>query len=192
MRLHELHVDAVDVGTFLPIDLDRHEVLVEHARRRRRSRTTRAPSRGTSDRSSTRSRGKIGLSSSRARAKASSPHGNQSTGLLACWSRYGLRSLARRFTGDYDIADSMQIRPASHGRHALTVESHRDMTELSGKRVAMLVEDEFEDLELTGPVEALRAAGATSHSSVRPGRRRTAASAARPWSRPISPPAPRA
>ena len=31
---------------------------------------------------------------------------------------------------------------------------------LSGKRVAMLVEDEFEDRELTGPLEALRQAGA--------------------------------
>lgn len=35
------------------------------------------------------------------------------------------------------------------------------MNELAGKRVAMLVEDEFEDRELTGPLEALRAAGAT-------------------------------
>ena len=34
------------------------------------------------------------------------------------------------------------------------------MVDLSGKRVAILVEDEFEDLELTGPLEALRAAGA--------------------------------
>jgi protease I len=34
-------------------------------------------------------------------------------------------------------------------------------TALSGKRVAMLVEDGFEDLELMGPLEALRAAGAT-------------------------------
>jgi protease I len=32
---------------------------------------------------------------------------------------------------------------------------------LSGKRVAMLVEDEFDDRELTGPLEALRAAGVT-------------------------------
>ena len=32
---------------------------------------------------------------------------------------------------------------------------------LTGKRVAMLVEDEFEDRELTGPLEALKAAGAT-------------------------------
>jgi protease I len=31
---------------------------------------------------------------------------------------------------------------------------------LTGKRVAILVEDEFEDRELTGPVEALRATGA--------------------------------
>jgi protease I len=34
------------------------------------------------------------------------------------------------------------------------------MTPLAGKRVAILVEDEFEDRELTGPLEALRAAGA--------------------------------
>ena len=32
---------------------------------------------------------------------------------------------------------------------------------LAGKRVAMLVEDEFEDRELTGPLDALRSAGAT-------------------------------
>ncbi|HVH29643.1 MAG TPA: type 1 glutamine amidotransferase domain-containing protein [Vicinamibacterales bacterium] len=34
------------------------------------------------------------------------------------------------------------------------------MTDLSGKRIALLVEDEFEDQELIGPLEALRAAGA--------------------------------
>jgi protease I len=34
------------------------------------------------------------------------------------------------------------------------------MADLSGKRVAILVEDDFEDFELTGPLEALRAAGA--------------------------------
>ena len=32
---------------------------------------------------------------------------------------------------------------------------------LAGKRVAMLVEDEFEDRELSGPLESLRSAGAT-------------------------------
>ena len=35
------------------------------------------------------------------------------------------------------------------------------MTELNGKRVAMFVEDEFDERELTGPLDALRAAGAT-------------------------------
>jgi protease I len=35
-----------------------------------------------------------------------------------------------------------------------------ESTSLSGKRVAILVEDEFEDRELTGPLDALRAAGA--------------------------------
>jgi deglycase len=35
------------------------------------------------------------------------------------------------------------------------------MTDLGGKRVAMLVEEEFEDRELTGPRDALRDAGAT-------------------------------
>jgi protease I len=34
------------------------------------------------------------------------------------------------------------------------------MADLSGKRIALLVEDEFEDLEVTGPLEALRASGA--------------------------------
>src|SRR5262249_26591350 len=41
---------------------------------------------------------RMGRSSSRARASASSPHGYQSTGLPACWRRYGLVSAARRFT----------------------------------------------------------------------------------------------
>jgi protease I len=35
-----------------------------------------------------------------------------------------------------------------------------DPAPLAGKRIALLVEDEFEDRELTGPLEALRAAGA--------------------------------
>src|SRR5947207_2213852 len=39
---------------------------------------------------------KIGRSSNVARASASGPHGNQSTGLFACWRRYGLVSPARR------------------------------------------------------------------------------------------------
>src|SRR5918998_1491566 len=40
-----------------------------------------------------------GLSSAAARANASSPQGYQSTGLSACWRRYGLVSSAKRFIG---------------------------------------------------------------------------------------------
>ena len=46
----------------------------------------------------------------------------------------------------------------------MLLEYNRRMSEstvLSGKRVALLIEEEFEDRELTGPLEALRAAGAT-------------------------------
>lgn len=41
---------------------------------------------------------KSGTSRSRAAAKASSPHGYQSTGFPACESRYGLFSPERRLT----------------------------------------------------------------------------------------------
>jgi protease I len=36
-----------------------------------------------------------------------------------------------------------------------------DAVSLAGKRIAILIEEEFEDRELTGPLDALRAAGAT-------------------------------
>ena len=36
-----------------------------------------------------------------------------------------------------------------------------DSAALAGRRIALFVENEFEDSELTGPLEALRAAGAT-------------------------------
>ena len=54
--LHGLHVDRVDVGPLLAVDLDRDEVLVHVRARSRGPRTTRAPSRGTSGRPSSRSR----------------------------------------------------------------------------------------------------------------------------------------
>ena len=52
-----LHVDGVDVRPLLAVDLDRHEVRVEERGDLRRPRTTRAPSRGTSGRRRSRSRG---------------------------------------------------------------------------------------------------------------------------------------
>src|SRR5262249_28724671 len=95
---------------------------------------------------------KISLSSARAFANASSPHPNQSTGLWACCSRYGLRSRASRF-----------IQPLCHPARldsGAGVQS-RVMSDLNSKRVAIFVEEGFEDRELIGPLEALRAAGAT-------------------------------
>ena len=47
------------------------------------------------------------MSSARARASASSPHGYQSTGLWACWRRYGLVSPARRFIAS--VADQARV-----------------------------------------------------------------------------------
>ena len=44
--------------------------------------------------------------------------------------------------------------------HALESPFMNDSAALAGKRVALLVEQEFEDRELTGPLDALRAAGA--------------------------------
>ena len=48
------HVHRVHVGPFLPVHLDGHEVVVQQRRGLRNPRTTRAPSRGTSDRPSSR------------------------------------------------------------------------------------------------------------------------------------------
>ena len=42
-----------------------------------------------------------------------------------------------------------------------------DPAVLSGKRVALLVEEGFEDRELTGPLDALRDAGATANTEYR-------------------------
>src|SRR5436190_21738428 len=53
---------------------------------------------------------RIGLSCSRAAANASSPHGYQSTGLSACWRRYGLLSWARRFTCGHPRLRRMELR----------------------------------------------------------------------------------
>src|SRR5215211_9286499 len=47
---------------------------------------------------------RIGLSSVRAFSSASDPHGNQSTGLSLCWSRYGLVSFARRFAKERSLS----------------------------------------------------------------------------------------
>ena len=70
-RLDRVHVDRVDVGPLLAVDLDADEVLVHLARRRPGPRTTRAPSRGTSGRPSSRSRRAAGRRARAPRASAS-------------------------------------------------------------------------------------------------------------------------
>ena len=90
-----VHVDVVEVGPLLAIDLDRRRSARSSARRSPRPRTTRAPSRGTSGTPSSRSRGRSACPRARARSNASSPHGYQSTGLCACWRRYGETSPGR-------------------------------------------------------------------------------------------------
>ena len=91
-----VHRDRIDVGAFLAVDLDVHEEVV-HQRRDTRVRKGlvlhhMAPvARAVADRDEERT------PSPRARANASSPHGYQSTGLSACWRRYGLDDSARRF-----------------------------------------------------------------------------------------------
>ena len=64
-----VHVDRVEIGPLLAVDLDADEALVHHPRRERRPRTTRAPSRGTSGRPRSRSRaGSAGPRRARGRA----------------------------------------------------------------------------------------------------------------------------
>ena len=94
--LDGLHVDVVDVGPLLAVDLDRDEDARSLGRRSPRPRRTRAPSRGTSGRRSSRSRAGSACPRSAALPSASGPHGRQSTGLSLCWSRYGLVSSASR------------------------------------------------------------------------------------------------
>jgi protease I len=55
----------------------------------------------------------------------------------------------------------LRANPASAFHIPLQSVQMSNESRLTGKRVAILVEDEFEERELTGPLEALRAAGAT-------------------------------
>ena len=99
LALHHdrVHVDRVDVGALLAIDLDVDEELVHQLRGRARPRSSRAPSRGTSGTPRSRSRRTPACRVRFASANASSPHGHHSTGLSACCRRYGELSAARRF-----------------------------------------------------------------------------------------------
>lgn len=60
-----------------------------------------------------------GLSSRAAFWKASGPHGYQSTGLLACWRRYGAFSLVRRFA--FLISLSGMVKKHSSYKYSIEI-----------------------------------------------------------------------
>ena len=87
LGLHRRHVDRVEVGPLLPVDLDRDEPRRRGGRPPRGPRRTRGPSRGTSGRRRSRSRRRAACPRRPPAPSASSPQGYQSTGLSACWRR---------------------------------------------------------------------------------------------------------
>ena len=93
-----VHVDRVEVGPLLAVDLDADEVLVHHARGQRRPRTTRAPSRGTSGTRRSRSRaGSAGPRRARGRAPRR-PTGTSRPGCPRAAGGTATSRAARRFT----------------------------------------------------------------------------------------------
>ena len=110
--LHGLHVDGVDVGALLAVDLHAHEALVHQRARCAGPRRTPAPSRGTNGRRSSRSRP---AAACRARARA------RTRALPTAASRRGSRR-AGAGTGELSAASALAISGmrASSGQPQLT------------------------------------------------------------------------
>ena len=96
--LHRLHVDGVDVGPLLPVDLDVDEQLVHEGGGGRRPRTTRGPSRGTSGRR--RSRWRAGRACPRP-GPARRPRRPTGTSRRGCPCAAGGRGSTRRPIGSW-------------------------------------------------------------------------------------------
>ena len=102
IALHGLHAERVDVGALLAVDLDADEAARSSAPPCARPRRTRAPSRGTSDRPSSRSRPAAACPRlARALRAPRSPHGQpvdrvlgvlEQIGEVSCASALGTRS----------------------------------------------------------------------------------------------------
>ena len=84
--LHGLHVDGVDVGPLLAVDLDGDEVLVE-VRGGRLVLEDSCAMTWHQWQAQYPTLSSTGTPRLRASSNASRPHGHQSTGLSACWSR---------------------------------------------------------------------------------------------------------
>ena len=97
-RLHRLHVDRVDVGPFLAVDLHVHEEVGSSPRRRRRPRTTRAPSRGTSGTTSSRPTGRSACPRRGPARTPRRPTGTSRPGCRRAGGGTGWSRRARRFT----------------------------------------------------------------------------------------------
>jgi hypothetical protein len=110
--LDGIHVDGVDVGALLPVDLDAHEPVV-HGRRHLGVLEALVGHDVAPVQAEYPTDRRTGLSSACARAKASSPHGYQSTGLSRCLAQVG-----RRLAGEpVHLGDATDVGLASapHG-----------------------------------------------------------------------------
>src|SRR6266404_6854538 len=96
---------------------------------------------------------RIGLPSERALAKASSPHGYQSTGLWACWSRYGLVSRARRLSLTALSWSAGEGQRAHRGRHHAVTHADAD----GGAGLGVLAADHRER-DRAGQIDGARGA----------------------------------
>ena len=110
--LGRLHVDGVDVGPLLAVDLHVDEERGSSPRRRRRPRSTRGPSRGTSGRPSSRSTAGSGRRARRRRRTPRRPTGTSRPGCRRAGAGRGWPRAASRFTrSPYEGAAGVPSRP---------------------------------------------------------------------------------
>ena len=158
-RLHRVHVDGVDVGSLLAVDLDVDERRVHRRGHRRDPRTTRGPSRGTSGTPSSRPTAGPARRARAAAAKASAPTGTNRPGCRGAGagtatspspagsrvSSLGPPSTAPAAPVEWNPPSTWTISPVvagnqSHSRatHALATGSGSLMSQPSGARSSQM------------------------------------------------------
>ena len=113
-RLHGVHVDAVEVGSLLPVHLDRDEALRSSTPRSPRPRTTRAPSRGTSGRPRSRSTGRSARRVRVPRPAPPVPTGTSPPGCARAAGGRGWSRRASRFAGRSLMPPVSRVLPEMH------------------------------------------------------------------------------